>query len=404
MIKRLLVALALLIPGVASAQYMDGLPVASSVPGTAITMVCVDGTAGHPGTCKTRQAPMSAIQSGITSGTPVTGNDVTNSLGTWTGYLAGAANPNTMNLAGLKITSQDSTLQIGNQTPTAGSLMKIDNLWSDGITNPATEGSIWSQNTYAAFALSQTMTSTTVPSQGGSPLTSLFVTAYNNGATGDVVAALTGCIVQASGGACWGGNQIARNSGTFAAKLVGDEIDVEFAAGSSDAGGSAGLYVNEFNIASNANAIQIGSVGGGSWLNGVVFSNVRGAALSVDSSNTTTGVSFINTTSGLFSTAAIELGTGASQSIDFGGGNFGTSPFAYGDTSGNFNLVAGTGGFFVLKNASGTTEHQFDSSGNYTAQGIVTAASYTVGTTAGVSCTGVPTSSAVWTNGIRTAC
>jgi hypothetical protein len=37
---------------------------------------------------------MSAIQSGITSGTPVTGNGVTNTLGTWTSYLAGAPNPN----------------------------------------------------------------------------------------------------------------------------------------------------------------------------------------------------------------------------------------------------------------------------------------------------------------------
>lgn len=92
--KRVLFAFFLAFPTLASAQYYDGLPLASSVSPNDIFPVCQGGTAGRPGTCTTRRAPISLIQSGIASATPVTGNGVTNTLGTWTGYLAGLPNPN----------------------------------------------------------------------------------------------------------------------------------------------------------------------------------------------------------------------------------------------------------------------------------------------------------------------
>lgn len=98
--KRILLALFLAFPSLASAQYYDGLPLASSVSQNDIFPVCQGGTAGRPGTCTTRRAPISLIQSGITSATPVTGNGVTNTLGAWVGYLAGLQNPNPVVFAG----------------------------------------------------------------------------------------------------------------------------------------------------------------------------------------------------------------------------------------------------------------------------------------------------------------
>lgn len=71
MIKRLFVVLALLIPGAASAQYLDGLPQASSpLPGTAIVPVCQGGKAGHPGTCKTVQTTVGSFSLAVVNGLP----------------------------------------------------------------------------------------------------------------------------------------------------------------------------------------------------------------------------------------------------------------------------------------------------------------------------------------------
>jgi hypothetical protein len=76
MMKRIVLALSVLFPGVASAQYMDGLPAAPSVSSTDIFPICQGGTAGRPGTCATRKATVAQIQIGslapfLASPTPI---------------------------------------------------------------------------------------------------------------------------------------------------------------------------------------------------------------------------------------------------------------------------------------------------------------------------------------------
>lgn len=276
--------------------------------------------------------------------------------------------------------------QLGNQAYAAGSLMKIDNLWFDGGINPKTEGAIWSTSTYAANTFAHTMTAATVTGQGSGalnngPLTTLYSVAYGNGGTGDVVAGLFDCIAKSSNSPCFGGNAIARNDTGLNSKLVGFEVDVEFATGSTDAGGSIGIPINVFGIASSANAIQIGNVGAGTWGNGLIGSGITGTYLGVNSSNATTAVSFIDSTNGTFSSSAIKLGKGASQAINLGGGSFGVTPFLYGDSGNNLNLVSGSGNFFVLKNTGGTTLVTFDlAGGSITTTGGIKYPYFTVAT------------------------
>lgn len=58
---RWLVALFLLLPMAARAQYFDGLPPAPSVSQSAIVPICQGGTAGKPGTCTTYRATVAQV-------------------------------------------------------------------------------------------------------------------------------------------------------------------------------------------------------------------------------------------------------------------------------------------------------------------------------------------------------
>lgn len=58
---RHILAILLLLPVAARAQYWDGLPVASAVSPNDIMVVCQGGTPGKPGTCITKQTPVSSI-------------------------------------------------------------------------------------------------------------------------------------------------------------------------------------------------------------------------------------------------------------------------------------------------------------------------------------------------------
>lgn len=108
------------------------------------------------------------------------------------------------------------------------------------------------------------------------PNTALFVCAKGAGTNNDVVAILADSVLTVSNGYAFGANFIARNnSGITGSKLVGCEIDVEFAAGTTAAAGTAGLYLNIFNAASAGPAIQTGSHVGGSWTNGIILDGLE---------------------------------------------------------------------------------------------------------------------------------
>jgi hypothetical protein len=261
---------------------------------------------------------------------------------------------------------------VGSQSYLPHSIMKQDWVWSDADYDPKFEGSLWSTSTYAWLVLSRTMTNATVNGQGrggnldSGPLATLYVAATSNGAGGDVVPVITSCRVARSRGVCFGGNDIVRNEAGTSAKLVGREIDLMFAVNSTDAGGSIGQPYNVFNIASNATASLVGGINGGTWANGHLTSAIRGAHYGVNSGDSTTSHSFINTTNGKFSDGAILLGRGVTQAVVLGGLAFGTSPFLYSDYANNVVWNLGSGGNFTIADAAGASRLKVDQHGKVT--------------------------------------
>ena len=254
--------------------------------------------------------------------------------------------------------------EVNQGTGTAGSVMKVERAFEYSSYPLSAEGGIWTAGTYTYFGLSKEMTAATTTSQGNGPLTTLFSFANNNGATGDVVAVLGDAVARQSNGTVFGANFIARNAAaTTGTKLVGLEIDVEPALGTTISSNSIGIAINIFSIATSSPAIQIGRVSSGTWLNGIVSLGVTGSHFSVSNANATTSVSCLNTQFGIYSTAAIMMGTGASQAINFGGSAFGTSPFLYGNSSGDLVANTGTSGFVVFSNPSGAQRFTFSSAG-----------------------------------------
>jgi len=279
-----------------------------------------------------------------------------------TATVAAAQSYPSPTISGLTLFGASGNLTLGNQAYAAGSSMRQDWLWSDGVFNPATLGGLWPTSTYAWSVLNKTFTASSVTGQGtlyspiaNGPLSTQFKVTTNNGATADVVTDLNFCqVTGASGGTCFGGNDIVFVGPGKSAKLIGREIDLEFAVGSTDAGGSIGIPINVFSIASDATASLVAGVGGGSWSNGFVSQNIRNSHYSVNSGDPTTSASFINTQNGTFSNGAIVLGRGAAQSISFGGLGFGTSPLAYADTSNNLQFQLGSTSAAQFRKSDGT--------------------------------------------------
>jgi hypothetical protein len=248
---------------------------------------------------------------------------------------------------------------IGNQTPVAGSKMQVDNLFESSTFPLMNEGSIWPQTTYAFAGFSKEFTATTVSGAGGSPLATIFAFANNNNCAGDVTAIIGDAVDRTGGATIFAANFVARNAaGISGTKLVGLEIDIEPAASSVPNSNSCGLIFNIYNIAAAdpTPVCTVGGVGGGVWGNGFLTSHIAGAHYAVQSGDPIQSVSFINTTNAStgFSTAAIMLGQGAAQGINLGGSAFGTSPYLYGDSSGNLNFNSGTGGLLAFRNVGGT--------------------------------------------------
>src|ERR1700736_731477 len=104
--------------------------------------------------------------------------------------------------------------------------------------------------------------------------------------TNDVVAMLGDALAKQNNGTVFGGNLIARNSAaTTNTKLVGLELDIEPATGTTVATGSGGLFINAFNVSMPAPAILVGTLGGGSFNNGVIVNGISstGSAFGVQS-------------------------------------------------------------------------------------------------------------------------
>lgn len=256
---------------------------------------------------------------------------------------------------------------IGPATAVAGSIMKIDNLFEQSSFPLANEGAIWPSSAYTFAGFSKEFTATTVSGQGNSgPLTTLFAFGSNNGASAQVVGIVSDVVCRQANGTVFGANFIARNDLVNNVKLVGLEIDIEPAVGTTVNSASCGIIMNIFSIAAAdpTPVMQVGGVGGGVWGNGFLTSHIAGVHYAVQSGDPTTSNSFINTVNAQpFVNGAVVLGKAAGQAINFGGGAFGTSPYLYSDVSNNLITNMGSGGIVVLQKPGGTQAFTFDQFG-----------------------------------------
>jgi hypothetical protein len=172
----------------------------------------------------------------------------------------------------------------------------------------------------------------------------------------------------------WGANFIARNeAGSTLSKLVGIEIDVQPSLGTTVDTSTCGLIINAFNLVMNANAILIGSSGGGTFQNGLVIGPITGAGVSPN--GTSQMDSLINTGVGTYVTAAIILSNNHKELFK------GVSKHAriYNDTSDNFRIV-NSNKIIFRNNADTSSLISLDDTGliNFEAAGI-TSTSATAG-------------------------
>jgi len=222
----------------------------------------------------------------------------------------------------------------------AGSVMGIEGIVEESEYSLKGEAGIWTGKSFTFQGISKTFDSG-YNSTTSAPATALFVFANNKNTNTDVVGIISDCVSRTTDDTVFAANFIARNaSGANNAKLVGLEIDIAPASGTTISGNSIGLVLNIFTIPTSAPAMQIGGVGGGSWGNGIVIDGISGAGLAAQSGATM--ASLINATGGTYTDTVIRLSTGIKNAIFFGNDFIYSSPRIFGDSSGNLKIDTGT--------------------------------------------------------------
>jgi hypothetical protein len=261
--------------------------------------------------------------------------------------------------------------QIGRSTAVAGSKMRIDWLREKSTYKMEDEAGIWANPVYAFAGVSKEFTSAT----GAAPSVGLFAFTNNNGSTSDVVAVLGDSVARTATGSVFGGNLIVRNgAGVNGARLVGLEIDLQPSAGTTIAAGSIGLAINTYNIATGAPAIQLGSLGGGTFANGLIINSVTGAGVAAQSGSSAMA-SLIDASPGTYTSDAVILGNGQKLRLM---GTAGTHAKIYNDGSNNVRLVLGTGVLAVRDSGDATSLFTFDNTGGLTLSTLKVGASQVV--------------------------
>lgn len=203
-------------------------------------------------------------------------------------------------------------LVAGPTTPTAGSAAATDWLWGATATRTALtgEGGLWSGKVYNGVGFARKFDSSNDSAVAATaPNNGIFVYAENAGTNNDVVSVLGDCNASSANKTCFGANFIARNgSGINGTKLVGAEIDVEFAAGTTAGAGTGGLYINVFNVANAGAAIQTGGHSG-TWANGIILDGLSSIAAGIAPNNGAGMDSLLNCGAGSFTTACAIFGT-----------------------------------------------------------------------------------------------
>lgn len=261
-------------------------------------------------------------------------------------------------------------LTVGPSAAVPGVRMSADWTLKVGGQDGTYEGGQWTGHVYAGVVLSKEFNSTHT-SATEVPAPGFLSTAYANGSGPliDVVAGHFIAVAMQANDCVFGGNIIAANKlGANNTKLVGLEVDQQFAPGTTPGDGSAGLYINTFGANNTGNAIMVYGHAG-YWSNGIKLGGINptsGAGLSLTGNDQYIG-SLINTTVGNFTQAGVVLGNGrgAGVRIDGAGGGFGR---IYGD--GNYFVLSMLPSGLAIKSSDGfTTLDFFDTDGSIDIQG-----------------------------------
>lgn len=170
--------------------------------------------------------------------------------------------------------------------------------------------------------------------------------------------------------AVWGGNILATSAqaGLSGTKLVGLEIDLEPAAGSTPTSDSGGLFVNVFNEAVPAPAIQTGGISGGTFNNGIVLYNIADSGTGLAAGGGETMASLVNCAAGTMSEACVVAGN--TQPVKFSG-TAGAHAYIYNDASNYLRIIPGSAGKTVFRNNSDTDDGETTARTYYANNGSV---------------------------------
>lgn len=261
-------------------------------------------------------------------------------------------------------TVEDAIFHKGRATPIAGSKMAIEWLRDDPASPLEDQAGIWSGPVQTSHGFNKVFD----VADGGvnAPSQTLFVRAENAGSLGDIVAITQIAVATVDDTVVFGSNIIAGSTGNDNVKLVGLEIDVEPSLTDTNLrSGAGGLFINMFNLALPGPAIQTGSVGGGTFNNGVILGGLVSTAAGLALEGSSQANSLINTTVGTFTGTALTLGTGSSRGILFS--EDGARIFYDGT---NIREVLPTGGSWVFRDSTDATSiAALDNSGNFNVSG-----------------------------------
>ena len=259
-------------------------------------------------------------------------------------------------------TVEDAIWHKGRTTAIAGSKMAIRWL-RDSAAYPLEDiAGIWADDVVTDHGISATFGAS--DGGAGSPCCALFVMSNNNGSPGDTVAGQFVSNAYADNTTAFGANILAVGHGYSGCKFVGLEIDVQPAAGdTSISSGSIGLAINVFNKAVPGPAMQVGTVGGGTFNNGIILGGLSTAASGLALQSAGTAASLINAIPGTFSDVAIITGNGQSKGIKLTGTGS-VHGYIYNDGSNNVRHVLGAGAWILRDNANTTSLVSMSSGGD----------------------------------------
>lgn len=277
------------------------------------------------------------------------------------------------------ITNVAPILIAGPTTATAAATMATEWLWGESSARTAltAEGAIWAGAVHNGVGIAKIFTSAhnqAVANTG--PAAGLFVYARNNACNADVVGVLADAHAVTANQTVFGANIIARNDVVNGVKIVGCEIDVEFAAGSTAGAGSGGLLINVFNVAVPGPAILLGALGGGTFQNGLVIHGLASNGAGVSPNGATTMGSLLNSGAATFNDAAVVLSNTHRTRFN---GTAAAHAYIYNDNANNLRIVGGSAGTVLRNNGDTNSNLTIADNGDVTGIGFIKSSSATAG-------------------------